>query len=237
MQTTQIRQYDMVRRVLQFLDMWATQLAAVAAIVATAAAEELVTIAQQMGANESQQASSKLAAKSETANQKSLNRDLRKHHMRPIATIAAAHLHDVPGFEALKMPPSSSKLAVVVQAATAMADAARPYQDMFVKNGRPANFADALVAAATAARASLDKRAASIQSKVAASGGLKANASRIHTVLGLLDAQVKSAVSDDPKALAAWKSAKRIGKGKVVPIEATTPLPASPVTPTTPTKA
>ena len=42
----------------------------------------------------------------------------------------------------------------------------------------------------------------------------------------MLDAQVKTAFVDDPKALAEWKSAKRIGKGKVVPIEATIPASA-----------
>jgi hypothetical protein len=40
-------------------------------------------------------------------------------------------------------------------------------------------------------------------------------------VLRSLDAQVKTAAADDPRILAAWNSAKRIGKGKVVPIEAT----------------
>lgn len=42
-------------------------------------------------------------------------------------------------------------------------------------------------------------------------------------LIRLLDARVKSILADDPKALAAWRSAKRIGKGKVVSIEATTP--------------
>jgi hypothetical protein len=49
----------------------------------------------------------------------------------------------------------------------------------------------------------------------------------------LLDAQVKTALVDDPKALAMWKSAKRIGKGKVVPIEATIAAPTTPPTPAT----
>jgi hypothetical protein len=48
-------------------------------------------------------------------------------------------------------------------------------------------------------------------------------------VLRLIDAQVQNALADDPKALAGWESAKRIGKGKVVPIEAT--IPASPTPP------
>jgi hypothetical protein len=44
---------------------------------------------------------------------------------------------------------------------------------------------------------------------------------------------VKSALGDDTKTLAAWKSAKRIGKGKVVPIESTIPASTTPPAPTT----
>jgi hypothetical protein len=147
--------------------------------------------------------------------------------MRPIATIAAAHLRDVPGFKALQLPRGSVKVAVLVQDATAMAEAARAYQPVFVENGRPEDFADALVAAAGAVRASVDSRANSITSKAGAREGIKTTATRAHLVLRLLDAQVKNALVDDPKALAAWKSAKRIGKGKVVPIEATLPAPTT----------
>src|SRR5438309_1214443 len=78
----------------------------------------------------------------------------------------------------------------------------------------------ALLAAAEAVRGSIDARAKCILDRAGARGGLKAAASRAHLVLRMLDAQVQSALEDDPKALAAWKSAKRIGRGKGVPIEA-----------------
>jgi hypothetical protein len=163
-----------------------------------------------------------------------LRRDLVNHYMRPVATIAAAHLRDVPGFKALQLPKVGVKAAVLVQDATAMAEAARAYPQVFVGNGRPENFADALLAAAAAVRASIDARAKSIASKAAARDGLKDTATRAHLVLRFLDAQVKSALVDDAKTLAAWKSAKRIGKGKVVPIEATIPASTTLPAPTTP---
>jgi hypothetical protein len=153
--------------------------------------------------------------------------------MRPIATIAAAHLRTVPGFKALQLPQGSVKVAVLVQAATAMAEAARAHQQVFVENGRPENFADALVAAAGAVRASIDSRAESRTTKAVAREGIKTTGARAHLVLRLLDAQVKTALVDDPNALAGWKSAKRIGKGKVVPIETTIPAPTTvPASPT-----
>ena len=107
---------------------------------------------------------------------------------------------------------------------------------MFVANGRPETFVDDLVAAAGAVPASIDARGKSITTKAAARNGLKATATRAHAVLRFLDAQVKSAAADDPKLLAAWKSAKRIGQGKVVPIEATIPPSTTSPTPT-PTEA
>ena len=231
MKAQQIRKFDMLRRVQQFLDEFAVKLFAANA---AAARKEFDQLVEEMGVNETAQASSTLNAKSQTADQAVLRRDLVNHHMRPVATIAAAHLRDVPGFKALQLPKVGVKVAVLVQDATAMAEAARAYQQVFVENGRPQDFADALGAAATAVRASIDARAKSIASKAAARAGLKATATRAHLVLRFLDAQVKSAAGDDPKILAAWKSAKRIGKGKVVPIEATIPASTASPAPTTP---
>ena len=235
MNAKDIRKFDMLRRVQQFLDAFAATLTVVNA---TAARKELDQLVQDMGVSESAQAINTLNAKSQTATLAVLRHDLVNTHMRPIATIAAAHLRDVPGFKALQLPKLNVKVAALVQDATAMAEAARPYHEVFVANGRPENYADAVVAAAGAVRASIDARAESRASKVGAREGIKVTASRAHLVLRLLDAQVKTALVDDPKALAMWKSAKRIGKGKVVPIEATIPaLTTAPAPATTEVKA
>ena len=216
----QIRKFDMLRRVQQFLDEFA---AALSALNASGARKAFDSLVEEMGAYEREQASSKLNAKSQTAVQAVLRRDLVKHYMRPVATIAAAHLREVPEFKALQLPPKGIKVAVLVQGATAMAEAARAHKQVFVEYGRSENFADELLEAAATVRASIDARAGYITSKAGARGGLKATASRAHLFVRLLDAQVQSALADDPKALAAWKSAKRIGKGSVVSIEATRP--------------
>jgi len=223
----QIRKYDMLRRVQQFMDAFAAQLTVVNA---TAARQELDQLVKDMGVHESTQAISTLNAKGQTAALAALRHDLVEEHMRPVATIAAAHLRTVPNFQVLQLPRGNVKVAVLVQDAIAMAEAARPYQQVFVENGRAANFADALVAAAGAVRSSIDARAENIGNKAGARDGLKATATRAIAVVRLLDAQIKRALVDDPKALAIWKSAKRIGKGKVVPIEAT--IPASTPAPT-----
>jgi hypothetical protein len=243
MKSQQIRQFDMLRRLQQFLDAFAAKLGGVNT---STARQDLDQLVQEMQVNESAQATSTLSAKSETATQEALRRDLWNHHMKPVAAIAAARLRDVPGFKALQMPRADVKVAVLVSDAIAMAEAAREHAQVFVQGGRPENFADALVAAAAAVRASIDARGKSISDKAGARDGLKATASRTHLVVKMLDAQVKSALVDDPKALAAWQSAKRIGRGKVVPIEATILAPATagtvakpvtPAQPATPTQA
>ena len=230
MRVQQIRKFDMLRRVQQFLDEFAAKLFGATAAAARQALDQVV---EDMRVNEAEQASNTLSAKSQTAVQEVLRGKLVHDHMRPVALIAAAHLRDVPEFKALQVPKVGVKAAVLVQDANAMAEAAKPYRQVFVGNGRPETFVDDMVAAAEAVRASIDARGKSIAAKAAARDGLKATATRAHSVLRFLDAQVKSAAADDPKLLAAWKSAKRIGQGKVVPIEATIPPATTSPAPTT----
>jgi hypothetical protein len=218
METKQVRKFDMLRRVQQFLDDSSAKLAGVNA---TAARKELDGIVQEMALSETAQATGKLNARGETATQTQLRIDLWKHHIRPVATIAAAELRQVPGFKALQLPKYGIKTAALVQAAVAMADVARAHTEVFVANGRPQNFADALVAAAGAVRASIDTRAKSITGKAAARKSLQTTSKRADVVVRLLDAQVNSLLVHDAKSLAAWRSAKRIGRGKVVPIAVT----------------
>jgi hypothetical protein len=211
----------MLRRVQRYLDDAGAKLAGVNA---TAARKELDGIVNAMALNEAEEGNSALNAKGHVAKLKVLRADLWNHHMRPVATIAAAHLRDVPEFTVLRMPPHRVKSAMLVQYAIAMADASRDRQQVFVQNGRPENFADALLEAAAAVRASIDARGKSIGTKASARSGLRVNGARAQLVLRLLDAQVKSVLVDDPKALAGWNSAKRIGRGKVTPIEVRTSL-------------
>ena len=220
MKTQLSRKFDMLRRVQRYLDDAGAKLDGVNA---TAARKELDGIVNAMAVNEAEEGNSALNAKGQVAKVNALRADLWNHHMRPVATIAAAHLRDVPEFSALRMPPHRLKSSSLVQYAIAMADAARGQQQVFVLNGRPENFADALVTAAEAVRNSIDARGRSIGLKAAARKGLKATAARAQVVVKLLDAQVRSALVDDPKALAGWSSVKRIGKGKVTPVEVTTP--------------
>ena len=216
----QSRKFDMLRRVQRYLDDAGAKLAAVNA---TAARKELDGIVEEMAINEAAEGNSVLSAKGYVAKLKVLRADLWNHHMRPVATIAAAHLRDVPEFTVLRMPLHRVKSAALVQSAITMAEAARAHSQVFVRNGRPEEFADALVAAAAAVRRAIDARGKSISTKASARSGLKVAGARAQVVLNLLDAQVKSALVDDPKGLAGWNSAKRIGRGRTSTMESVSP--------------
>jgi hypothetical protein len=227
MKSFQFRKYEMLRRVQHYLDDGA---AALAGVNATAARKEFDAIVKDIGQNVTREAASGLGARSQTAKLKVLRRELWSHHLRRVATIAAAHLRQVPEFQALKMPGHKVKAPVVVQAAMAMAEAARAYAQVFVENGRTPDFADALVAAAEAMRVAVDARGESIGDKAAARNCIKVSGARASVVLQLLDAQVKSALADDPQALAKWKSVRKIGNARVGSA-AVTPLPGPTPTP------
>jgi hypothetical protein len=143
MRTQQIRKFDMLRRVQQFLDEFAVKLFAA---IAAAARQALDQPVEDMRVDEAAQASNTLNAKSQTAAQAVLRHELVHDHMRPVALIAAAHLRDVPEFKALQVPKFRVKAAPLVQDANAMAEAAQPYREVFVGNGRPETFVDDLVA-------------------------------------------------------------------------------------------
>jgi hypothetical protein len=66
MRAQQIRKFDMLRRVQQFLDEFAVELFAVNA---AAARKQLDQLVEEMGVNETAQASNTLSAKSQTASQ------------------------------------------------------------------------------------------------------------------------------------------------------------------------
>lgn len=212
MKGQQSRKFDMLRRVQRYLDDAGAKLAVVNA---TAARKELDGIVQEIAINEAEEGNSVLNAKGHLAKPRVLRAELWNHHMRPVATIAAAHLRAVPEFSVLRMPPNKVKPATLVQHAITMAEAARAHSQVFVSNGRAEDFADALVAAAAAMRAAIDARGTSLTTKASARKGLKATGARARVVLNLLDAQVKSALVDDPKALAGWNSAKRIGRARL----------------------
>ena len=97
-------------------------------------------------------------SRGETEKLHSVRIGLRLYHMRPIAEIAKLRLRDVPEFASLRMPPSHARAEQLLAAATAMADAAKPYEKVLIENGLSATFIADLLAALVEFRDATDDR-------------------------------------------------------------------------------
>lgn len=176
---------------------------------------ELDTIVTQLGAAAGDQAGGSVNARGETAKQRTLRLALRFNHMRPIASVAKLKLHSIPNFEALTMPSNDVRVAGQVAHAFGMADAAKPYEQVFVDAGLPPDFLASLTAAAAAVQASIDTRAKSLGKRANATGSLKGLEQRARRVFKALNDMVVPTVLADVAhsgLLAEWKTTRRVTK-------------------------
>ena len=176
---------------------------------------ELDVIVTQLGAAAGDQAGGRVNALGETAKQRTLRLALRFNHMRPIASVAKLKLHTVPNFEALTMPSNDVRVAGQVAHAFGMADAAKPYEQIFIDAGLPPDFLASLTAAAAAVQASIDTRAKSLGKRANATGSLKDLEHRARRVFKALNDMVVPIVSADAAhsgLLAEWKTTRRVTK-------------------------
>jgi len=171
----------------------------------------------RMAAELSQQAVEQRAGRvnsiGETAKQARLRKELRLHHMRPIAIVAQAHLSDVPELTKFQLPParlsSSTKL---VAAARAMADAASQHAQVLVGGGLAPDFGPKLLAAAQAVEDSVSGREVSLRRTVGATGALTDAEKRGRKALKVIDALVLPVLESNAQLLAEWRSVKRFSQ-------------------------
>ena len=95
-----------------------------------------------------EQAESSLAAQGATQLNNALRVALVRDHMAPIARLVQADLPPAPQVDALRMPRAGWSIERLAAAAHAMANAAAPYAEDFVKAGMRPDFVTRLIAAA-----------------------------------------------------------------------------------------
>ena len=174
---------------------------------------ELDTVVTALGNDVGLQATGRTTARGESANQRTLRLALRLNHMRPIASIAKLRLRTVPNFAALTLPPPHLTGKSLVAHATGMGGAAKPYEQVFVDGGLPADFLDRLSAATAAVEASLVTRATARGQQSQATGSLKQleiRGRRLFRALNDLVVPVLSADVAHSGLLAEWKSVRRV---------------------------
>src|SRR3954471_11938792 len=156
------------------------------------------------------QTGSAVAAKGATARQRALRATLRNNHMHPVATVAKLLLSDVPEIGALAVKATTLGTPQLVAAAQGMADAAGPYEHVFIQNGLPDDFIPKLRGAADNLTASLSGQQ---QSRAAVSGAvqsMRVQEGRVRKLIQLLNALVVPKLGTDAMLLAKGKAARAI---------------------------
>jgi len=224
MQTRQGSMLQSLRNVEAFLDQHADVLGNV---VQSGTRQKLADAIAALSMHVSGQAGSNLASRGATQKHYARRQALIRDHMSHVARIAAADLPRTPELVPLRMPPQNLPAEKLAAAAYGMAEAAKPFVNVFTSAGLPADFIEQLVAAADAMTASIDDRAQNRSAQRGATTGLKAKLSAGRKIVHVLDAFVQTALKDDPTLLSAWNGAKRVRV--IPPTPATTlPAPASP---------
>ena len=218
MQSTHSVVLNTLQRVQRFMDNNADALGTLNASGYRRILDDVVTTLSSHAVN---QAASKRIGSGETAKQRVLRNALKVNHMRPIATVAAAQLKQVPEFVAFKMPPANSTSRQLIAAAGAMAAAAAAYEKTFIDAGVPEDFVAELRAAADALDASVTNRGTTSTLQSGATAGLRAESSRGREAVRVLDSLIEPQIAGNTVLLVQWKTAKRFG-GKTAPLSITT---------------
>ena len=233
---------DALQRAQPFLDENAALLTGVVDL--TGARHRLDAVVASFTAHALDQDVGARVAMGETAKQRQLRVQLRRQQMGPIALIARRNLQSVPEFTALQLPKRAVRGPAFLASARGMADAAVIHHDTLVSQGLPATFLDAFTACVAKLEGSLGARETSRTKRIGATKGLDVEEQNGRTILRVLDALVRQAVSDNESLLRAWQSARRIRRRpggvsaaataptlKAVDASAPTPLEGSASTP------
>jgi len=107
----------------------------------------------------------------------------------------------------------------------------RPYKDVFVEHGLPADFLEQLDASMAALKASVDARGVARSRQVGAGVGLSSDLVLGKEIVVMIDASLSHLLKNDEATLVSWRQAKRATvKGAVArPAVAGAPLTATAV--------
>lgn len=172
---------------------------------------ELEASVARVHALASDASSGRKASRDMTARQQTLARRLRQDHLLPISRIAKALLGDDPVIQqALKMPDQGIPYAQLAAEAEGMRKDAAEHEQVFVDNGRPADFLARLDAAVAELREALMTRERTVRLHVGANKAIRHEVREGRRIVAMLDAFVQDAFAGDVEVLARWRSARRV---------------------------
>jgi hypothetical protein len=208
-------QYALIafRRVQGFLDANATQVGVLSPLNARKVLDESVAALEAHAVDQSslgRETSGTLSL------QKSLETELRKLHMHPIAEFARASLRGVPEYSKLTQRSGRLKGVALVTAARSMANAAEPYAEVLASNGF-ANAVAELKQGADNLEAAITGRGDLQVGHAGATKGITEQTKRGQEAVRMLNAAIERKFAKDATFLASWRSAKRISAKPGVP--------------------
>lgn len=154
----------------------------------------------------------------DTREQQKLRARLRADHLKPISRIAKAMLSSDPEIQkALAMPEPRLASTTLAAVAEGMRKIATKYEQLFVDNGRPADFLARLDAAIAALRQCVVARSGNVRLHVGAKHGLTEELRNGRKAVQMLDAMVEDAFAGNGEVLARWRVAKRVQESPGAP--------------------
>lgn len=134
-------------------------------------------------------------------------------HMRPIVAIASAQIEpgsDVALPGGLRMPRQPLAPMPMIAACTAMIEAVRPFEALFISKGLPADFLAQFEAARDELNRMRGNKASQVDLHVSARAGLFVQLRRGRKAVAQLDSVVRASFRGDRLTLSAWRVAKRV---------------------------
>lgn len=172
---------------------------------------ELDSILARLNVLAAEQSAGQREARDDSRRQAKARKALRSLHLKPIARIAKGVLPQDPDIQrSLAMPETKLATGLLLAVASGIRSTAAKYEQLFVDNGRPADFLARLDAAIEAVRRSVLGRAQNVGRHVGARAGLTQELQRGRRCVHMLDAMVLDAFEGRADVIAMWKVAKRV---------------------------
>jgi len=223
MQLKVLNTTDMGHRVQGFLD---AQGAAIGVAVPANLRARLDGAVTQLVASQTEQANSAGAAKTATATQGAIRKDINARLLRPIARVAKSALSHQPDIAALIVTSGSMANGTFVSKLNSLADAATAYEQTFVDHMLPPNFIAQLRGAAAQLTASAESRARSVARRQAATASMIAADKVIKDAVSVLNHVLTPLLKPNAALLADWVASKRLQQTVVNPISTGNATPA-----------
>ncbi len=141
---------------------------------------------------------------------RNLRRSLYVDHMQPISRVAREVFGASGMHQAVRMPPASVADKSLLAAAGAMAEAAEPEREVFVKHGLVPDFIDRLKGGAKSLDVVREAKTDSGHRRITATASVRELLKRGRKAVRLLNAILQPRLAKDPELLTAWRSAKRV---------------------------